>query len=75
MTKNEFMVRMHDVVVKKRFLKKLYDDYMISPTAYRHVLVKLLTLSDEIRTTYFTDDNPNCETLSKEESNFVFGRE
>ena len=24
--------------------------------------------------TYFTDDNPNCETLSKEESNFVFGR-
>ena len=74
MTKNEFMVRMHDAVVKEVFLRKLYYEEMISPTAYKTVLFEIIADSDKIRTGYFSDDNPNREVLSKEEMNFVFGR-
>ena len=73
MTKNEFMVRMHDVVVKELFLRKLYYDEMISPTPYQKVLFDLIAESDEIRNSYFSDENPDREVLSKEEINFVFG--
>lgn len=75
MTKNEFMVRMHDVIVKENFIIKLYNEDIISATVYLPVIEGLVEEFDEIWTTYFTDDNPNCETLSKEESNFVLGRE
>lgn len=74
MTKNEFMVRMHDVIVKENFIIKLYNEDIISATVYLPVIEGLVEEFDEIWTTYFTDDNSNCETLSKEESNFVFGR-
>ena len=74
MTKNEFMVRMHDVVVKDVFLRKLYYEEMISPTAYKTVLSDIIADSNEIRTSYFSDDNPDREVLSKEDMNFVFGR-
>lgn len=73
MTKNEFMVRMHDAVVKEVFLRKLYYEEMISPTAYQKVLFELIAESDEIRDNYFFDDNPDREVLSKEEMHFVFG--
>lgn len=74
MTKKEFMVRMHDAVVKEVFLRKLYFEELITPTAYETVLFDIIADSDEIRTSYFSDDNPNREVLSKEEMNFVFGR-
>ena len=73
MTKNEFMVRMHDVIVKENFIIKLYNEDIISATVYLPVIEGLVEEFDEIWTTYFTDDNPNCETLSKEEMNYVFG--
>lgn len=73
MTKNEFMVRMHDVVLKDMFCVKLYNDNMISLTAYQKVLFDLIAESDEIRNSYFSDENPDREVLSKEEINFVFG--
>ena len=74
MTKNEFMVRMHDAVVKEVFLRKLYYEGKISPTAYKTVLFDVIADSDKLRTGYFSDDNPDREVLSKEEMNFVFGR-
>lgn len=74
MTKNEFMVRMHDAVVKEVFLRKLYYEEMISPTAYKTVLFDIIAESDEVRTSYFSDDNLDRTVLSKEEMNFVFGR-
>lgn len=74
MTKNEFMVRMHDAVVKEVFLRKLYFEELITPTAYKTVLFDIIAESDEVRTSYFSDDNPDRTVLSKEEMNFVFGR-
>lgn len=74
MTKNEFMVRMHDAVVKEVFLRKLYYEEMISPTAYKTVLFDIIAESDEVRTSYFSDDNLDRTLLSKEEMDFVFGR-
>lgn len=74
MTKNEFMVRMHDAVVKEVFLRKLYYEEKISPTAYKTVLFDIIAESDEVRTSYFSDDNLDRTVLSKEEMDFVFGR-
>lgn len=75
MTKNEFMVRMHDAVVREVFLRKLYYEKMISPTAYKTVLFEIIADSDKIRTGYFSDDNLDRAVLSKEEMDFVFGRD
>ena len=74
MTKNEFMVRMHDAVVKEVFLRKLYFEELITPKVYKTVLFDIIADSDEIRTSYFSDDNPDRAVLSKEEMDFVFGR-
>ena len=74
MTKNEFMVRMHAVIEKERFILKLQSDGMISGIASRTVILELVEEATKIRTSYFSDDNPNLEVLSKEEMNFVFGR-
>ena len=74
MTKNEFMVRMHAVIEKERFILKLQSDGMISGIASRTVILELVEEATKIRTGYFSDDNPNREVLSKEEMNYVFGR-
>lgn len=74
MTKNEFMVRMHDLVEKERFILKLQSDGMISGIVSRTVILELVEEATKIRTSYFSKDNPNREVLSKEEMNFAFGR-
>lgn len=74
MTKNEFMVRMHDLIEKERFILKLQSDGKISGIAYRTVILELVEEGTKIRTSYFSDDNPDRAVLSKEEMNFVFGR-
>lgn len=74
MTKNEFMVRMHDLIEKERFILKLQSDGKISGIASRTVILELVEEGTKIRTSYFSDDNPDREVLSKEEMNFVFGR-
>ena len=74
MTKNEFMVRMHAVIEKERFILKLQSDGTISGIASRTVILELVEEATKIRTSYFSDDNPNREVLSKEEMNYVFGR-
>lgn len=74
MTKSEFMVRMRDLIVKERFILELQSDGMISGIAARTVITELEEEATKIRTSYFSDDNPNREVLSKEEMNFVFGR-
>lgn len=74
MTKNEFMVRMHDLIEKERFTLKLQSDGKISGIASRTVILELVEEGTKIRTSYFSDDNPDREVLSKEEMNFVFGR-
>lgn len=74
MTKNEFMVRMHAVIEKERFILKLQSDGMISGKASRTVILELVKEASKIRTSYFSNDNPNREVLSKEEMNCVFGR-
>ena len=74
MTKNEFMVRMHAVIEKERFILKLQSDGMISGKASRTVILELVKEASKIRNSYFSDDNPNREVLSKEEKNLVFRR-
>ena len=74
MTKNEFMVRMHDLIEKERFILKLQSDGKISGITSRTVMLELVEEGTKIRTSYFSDDNPDREVLSKEEMNFVFGR-
>lgn len=74
MTKNEFMVRMHDLIEKERFILELQSNGKISGIASRTVILELVEEATEIRTSYFSDDNSNREVLSKEEMNFVFGR-
>ena len=74
MTKNEFMVRMHDLIEKERFIVELQSLGMISGTITRTVILELVEDATKIRTSYFSDENPNREVLSKEEMNFVFGR-
>ena len=74
MTKNEFMVRMHDLIEKERFILKLQSDGKISGIASRTVILELVEEGTKIRTSYFSDDNPDREVLSKEEMNFIFGR-
>ena len=74
MTKNEFMVRMHDLTEKERFILKLQSDGKIAGIVSRTVILELVEEATKIRTSYFSDDNPNREVLSKEEMNFVFGR-
>ena len=74
MTKNEFMVRMHDLIEKERFILKLQSDGKISGIASRTVILELVEEATKIRTSYFSGDNPNREVLSKEEMNVVFGR-
>lgn len=73
MTKTEFMVRMHDLIVKERFILKLQSEGMISGIAARTVIMELSEELTKIRTSYFSDDNPNREALSKEEMYFIFG--
>lgn len=73
MTKTEFMVRTHDLIVKERFILKLQSDGMISGIAARTVIMELSEELTKIRTSYFSDDNPNREALSKEEMYFIFG--
>ena len=68
------MVRMHDLIEKERFILKLQSDGKISGIASRTVMLELVEEATKIRTSYFSDDNPNREVLSKEEMNFVFGR-
>ena len=75
MTKNEFMVRMHDLIEKERFILKLQSDGKISGIASRTVIVELVEEATKIRTSYFSDDNPNREVLSKEEMFYVFGED
>lgn len=74
MTKNEFMVRMHDLVEKERFILKLQSDGMLSGIVSRTVILELVEEATKIRTSYFSDDNPDREVLSKEEMIFAFGR-
>lgn len=74
MTKNEFMVRMHDLVEKERFILKLQSDGMISGIVSRTVILELVEEATKIRTSYFSDDNLDRTVLSKEEMNFAFGR-
>lgn len=74
MTKNEFMVRMHDLVEKERFILKLQSDGMISGIVSRTVILELVEEATKIRTSYFSDDNPDREVLSKKEMIFAFGR-
>ena len=73
MTKNEFMVCMHDLIEKERFILKLQSDGKISGIASRTVISELVEEATKIRTSYFSDDNPNREVLSKEEMFYVFG--
>ena len=73
MTKNEFMVRMHDIIEKERFILKLQSDGKISGIPSRTVIVELVEEATKITTSYFSDDNPNREVLSKEEMFYVFG--
>ena len=75
MTKNEFMVRMHDLIEKERFILKLQSDGKISGIASRTVILDLVEEATKIRTSYFSDDNPNREVLSKEEMFYVFGED
>ena len=75
MTKNEFMVRMHDLIEKERFTLKLQSDGKISGIASRTVILELVEEATKIRTSYFSDDNPNREVLSKEEMFYVFGED
>ena len=74
MTKNEFMVCMHDLIEKERFILKLQSDGKISGIASRTVISELVEEATKIRTSYFSDDNPNREVLSKEEMIYVCGR-
>lgn len=74
MTKNEFMVRMHDLIEKERFILKLQSDGMLSGIVSRTVILELVEEATKIRTSYFSDDNPDREVLSKEEMIFAFGR-
>lgn len=74
MTKNEFMVRMHDLIEKERFILKLQSDGMISGIPSRNVILELVEEATKIITSYFSDENPDREVLSKEEMNYVFGR-
>ena len=74
MTKNEFMVRMHDLIEKERFILELQSVGKISGIASRTLILELVEEATKIRTSYFSNDNPNREVLSKEEMNFVFGR-
>lgn len=74
MTKNEFMVRMHDLIEKNCFILKLQSDGIICGSAARTIILELVEEATKIRTSYFSDENPNREVISKEEMNFVFGR-
>lgn len=74
MTKNEYMVRMHDLIEKERFILELQSVGMISGIPSRTVILELAEEAEKISTSYFSDDNPDREVLSKEEMNFVFGR-
>lgn len=73
MTKNEFMVRMHDLIEKERFILKLQSDGKISGIASRTAILELVEEATKIRTSYFSDNNPNREVLSTEEMIYVFG--
>lgn len=75
MTKNEYMVRMHAVIEKERFILKLQSDGKISGIASRTEILELVEEATKIRTSYFSDDNPNREVLSKEEMFYVFGED
>lgn len=75
MTKNEFMVRMHDLIEKERFILKLQSDGKISGIASRTAILELVEEATKIRTSYFSDNNPNREVLSTEEMIYVFGEE
>lgn len=75
MTKNEFMVRMHDLIEKERFILKLQSDGKISGIASRNAILELVEEATKIRTSYFSDNNPNREVLSTEEMIYVFGEE
>ena len=75
MTKNEFMVRMHDLIEKERFILKLQSDGKISGIASRTAILELVEEATKIRTSYFSDNNPNREVLSTEDMIYVFGEE
>lgn len=53
MTKNEFMVRMHDLMEKERFILKLQSDGMIPGIVSRTVILELVEEATKIRTSYF----------------------
>ena len=72
MTKNEYMVRMHDLIEKERFILKLQSDGKISGIASRTVILELVEEATKIITSYFSDENPDREVLSKEEMHYVF---
>ena len=73
MKKNEFLVRMHDVMEKVHFLTAVYGDNMICPKYFYEIRERLLTESEIIRNSYFSDANTEREVLSKEEMNYIFG--